>query len=287
MRIKLFVGGFLAVSGNELLDRSMPLCEEHEAWFGQKFGTITDGEGAYDDTFKCRWSVDGATATGAKNLCIRFSRFDIEDSKTCTKTVVELSYGNVEPQSFCQTLGADRDRHKMMRNVMQRAFRPGNPRKARSGENFLTWTCLDTHRLTIQMASHPGANGAGNYQGFEMLWATESTTSFTDLQSDIDEFGSQLSFYDDKRNRRTRKHFGKLMTKLNRTLQQGRVTCTAVMDNAPEFLLDEWNATKTTNTIAALTSFLQSYTEVLHVGCYKRYNKVTDKVLSRFTNRLK
>jgi len=287
MRIKLFVGGFLAVSGNELVERGMPLCDEQSAWFGQKFGTITDGDGAYDDSFKCRWKVDGVTAAGRKNLCIRFSRFDIEDSRTCTKTVVSLSYGNSDPQDFCQSLGSDRDRHKMMRMSTQRTFNPGNPRKARNGENFLTWTCLDTHSLTLQMASHPGANSAGNYQGFEMLWATESTTLFTDLQTDINEYGGEISFFDAKRNKRTRKHFAKLMTKLNRTLKQGRVTCTMAMQNAPEFLLDDWNTTKATNTAAALTSFLTSYTEVLHVGCYKRFDKITDKVLSRFTNRLR
>jgi len=74
MRVKLFCG-FLAVSGNELIERSLPMCEEHSAWFGDTTGTISDGPDAYDDTFKCRWKVDGMTQNGRKNICVRF-RYD-------------------------------------------------------------------------------------------------------------------------------------------------------------------------------------------------------------------
>jgi len=105
--------------------------------------------------------------------------------------VVELSYAQ-SSQQFCQTLGEDRDRHRMMRSVGQRSFKPGNPRKARDGENFLTWTCLGTHSVTIQMASHPGANPAGNYLGFEMQWATESSTPMATLKAEIDAHGLTL-----------------------------------------------------------------------------------------------
>jgi len=64
--------GILAVSGNELVQRMLPLCEEHTAWFGDNFGTITDGPDAYHASFRCRWIVDGDTANGSKNICIRF-----------------------------------------------------------------------------------------------------------------------------------------------------------------------------------------------------------------------
>ena len=80
---------------------------------------------------------------------------------------------------------ADRDRHKKMRMVRQKTFNGGNPRRARAGQNYLSWTCLDTHKLTIQMASHPGANSAGNYLGFKLDWATESNLKMEDLKTDL------------------------------------------------------------------------------------------------------
>ena len=92
--------------------------------------------------------------------------------------------------------------------------------------------------------------------------------------------------YSEKYNRRIRKQFGKLMGKLGRTFTQGRVTCTAQMENAPEFLVEEWTSTKSSNTVEALKQFLESYTELLHVGCYRRFDKIKDKVLGRFTSRL-
>ena len=43
------------------------------------------------------------------------------------------------------------------------------------------------------MASHPGANPAGNYVGFEMKWATESTTTMATLKDEIDAYGHTLN----------------------------------------------------------------------------------------------
>ena len=72
-------GTLLAAVGAEgVQPRNAPLCRADEAWFGQNFGAISDGQGPYDDSFKCRWTVDGQTATVEKNLCIRFDRFDVE-----------------------------------------------------------------------------------------------------------------------------------------------------------------------------------------------------------------
>jgi len=67
MRAKVLCG-LLALSVNGM----MPLCKEYYAWFGDNFGTITDGPGAYHSLFRCRWQIDGDTANGSKNICIRF-----------------------------------------------------------------------------------------------------------------------------------------------------------------------------------------------------------------------
>jgi len=265
--------------------RNAPLCRADEAWFGQNFGAISDGQGPYDDSFKCRWTVDGQTATVEKNLCIRFDRFDVEDSRACKKTVIELTVGNDEPERFCQTLGADRDRHKRMR-MGHKTFNLANPRKARNGANFLTWTCLDASSVQIQMASHPGANFNGNYQGFELVWATESSTTLTDMQNQIADFGANIDLFSAKKNRRTSRQFGKLMSKLNRELKQGRVVCTAQMAMVPEFMLEKWEATKTANSVAALSAFLRDYLDMMQAGCYRRFDKLNDIVLQRFLNRL-
>jgi len=50
-----------------------------------------------------------------------------------------------------------------------------------------------TASLIVQMASHPGANPAGNYLGFEMKWATESTTTMATLKDEIDAYGDTLN----------------------------------------------------------------------------------------------
>jgi len=283
--MKLFVVFCSLVSGNELVERSLPLCGQEEAWFGQTSGTISS-DSPYDDSYKCRWTIDGMTPNGKKSICIRFSQFDIEDDRKCRKSVVELSYGNMEPERFCQTLGADRDRHKRMRMVQQKTFNSGNPRKARAGQNYLTWTCLDTHKLTIQMASHPGANAAGNYLGFKLDWATESNLKMADLKADLASFGSSINYFDSKTNKKIQRKFGRLVPKLNRTLNQGQTTCSSTMEYAPEFLAAAWADFQSENTASGLKFFLQTYTEVLHVGCYKRYGKIVDKTLSRFTDEL-
>ena len=168
----------------------MASCGEYSAWFGDIRGEISDGEGAYSDSLKCRWTVDGVTSSGRKNLCVRFAVFDIEDSKKCDKTVVSLSYGqNLE--TFCQTLGAARDLHKR-RRTMVKSFNEGNPRKYIDGQNLLSWTCLDTHNFAIEMASMPGSNPAGNYQGFEILWATEGTMTFVNLNDEMTSFATEI-----------------------------------------------------------------------------------------------
>ena len=89
-----------------------------------------------------------------------------------------------------------------------------------------------------------------------------------------------------KKNRRTSRQFGKLMSKLNRELKQGRVVCTATMTMVPEFMLEKWEATKTANSVPALSAFLRDYLNMMQAGCYRRFDKLNDVVLQRFLNRL-
>ena len=71
-------------------------------------------------------------------------------------------------------------------------------------------------------------------------------------------------------------------------MKQGRVICTTTMTNAPEFLIDAWTLATSENDKRSLATFLQEYTRVLHVGCYKRFGKIHNNLLGKFLkNKLK
>ena len=49
--------------------------------------------------------------------------------------------------------------------------------------------------VSLQMASQPGSNANGEFQGFRLRWATESETSFDELKAEINTFAQTFNLY--------------------------------------------------------------------------------------------
>ena len=54
---------------------------------------------------------------------------------------------------------------------------------------------INSLKVTLQMASQPGSNPNGEFQGFRLQWATEGQTTFEDLKTDINTFAQAFNLY--------------------------------------------------------------------------------------------